>query len=1009
MAQELNVNIVPQSYLPEIRVSQNDNTLRVITVNVVNEDGSPYEIPAGTTATFAGTKPSGLGFTAACAIEDSAVTFAVSDTMSNEAGRFPAEIRFMDGEDRIGTCNVLMRVEPNPHPDDTTDGDREPLVNEITALLQQITEQADRVEEYSGKVLNMTVTAHASDEATVTKTEGEVVNLDFGLPRGPQGPQGIPGEDGEDGVTPEFSIGTVETLAPGERATATITGTDEDPVLNLGIPQGPKGDKGDTGEVSMEDFEKIAVTDEASGSGIVTFPDGANLPAKSLKLTLTPKQDATPWIGTDHDTTPYLNRAMPTQSNDYNRESGVIVGGTVAWNQLAKFTNTTINGITLTANTDGSITLQGTATANATFIFNSQKYPNHVLLYRGCKNGSASTYGIGNSISGVIQTTSDRVYKTASTGTIYNYVTVSSGTDLTTPVTFTPQFFDLTAMLGSTIADYIYSLEQATAGSGIAWLRSYGFLKDDYIPYSQPTLMSVQATAHKTYDSGGNVIGNYALDSNLTLRGIPKLDASNNLYYDGDTYASDGGVTRDFVEVDLANATASTTYTGDVNKTVSITLDPQFPQNYSDYAFISEKYVYRGHVNSASAVNNPDTREIGLYAYHNSQVSDRFRVYIVLPKADSISGKLVYRKATPTTETAQPYTNPQVVDDGGTEEYVTANSVPVGHDSTYSLVCPISGYDEVSATRTGKNLFDKDNYNVLNGYINNGVIVGSYDRSVVRLECEPNTTYTISRKAVATNERFGFGWTEEQPAIGVAVNNVTSIAIQTTVGATITRTLTTGATAKYLAIWMGWENRTAEAETMQIELGSTATAYEPYQGQTYTATLPETVYGGTVDLVSGDVIDTMPDSLWSLKNRTWGKDNSGFYTQINAVKRPPSYGNGGMMCNIYPTLENGLLFNALPDMSCALYNEGPNTNVGMNWFYIRDDRFTTTAELKAYIDGLDEIYFAAESATPQTYQLTPQEIRTLLGTNNVWGDGSNTYIKYIADTRLFILKVLANA
>ena len=183
----------------------------------------------------------------------------------------------------------------------------------------------------------------------------------------------------------------------------------------------------------------------------------------------------------------------------------------------------------------------------------------------------------------------------------------------------------------------------------------------------------------------------YELDSGLTLRGIPKLDASNNLYYDGDTYASDGGVTRDFVEVDLANATASTTYTGDVNKTVSITLDPQFPQNYSDYAFIPEKYVYRGHVNSASAVNNPDTREIGLYAYHNSQVSDRFRVYIVLPKADSISGKLVYRKATPTTETAQPYTNPQTVSDWGTEEYVDAAvqegdrdvAVPVGHVTDY--------------------------------------------------------------------------------------------------------------------------------------------------------------------------------------------------------------------------------------------------------------------------------------------------------------------------------------
>ena len=38
----------------------------------------------------------------------------------------------------------------------------------------------------------------------------------------------------------------------------------------------------------------------------------------------------------------------------------------------------------------------------------------------------------------------------------------------------------------------------------------------------------------------------YPLDSSLTLRGIPKLDASNNLYYDGDEYNADGTVNRRF-------------------------------------------------------------------------------------------------------------------------------------------------------------------------------------------------------------------------------------------------------------------------------------------------------------------------------------------------------------------------------------------------------------------------------------------------------------------------------
>lgn len=44
--------------------------------------------------------------------------------------------------------------------------------------------------------------------------------------------------DGATGATPQMSIGTVETLTPGSNATASLTGTAEAPVLNLGLPQG---------------------------------------------------------------------------------------------------------------------------------------------------------------------------------------------------------------------------------------------------------------------------------------------------------------------------------------------------------------------------------------------------------------------------------------------------------------------------------------------------------------------------------------------------------------------------------------------------------------------------------------------------------------------------------------------------------------------------------------------------------------------------------------------------
>ena len=54
----------------------------------------------------------------------------------------------------------------------------------------------------------------------------------------------IPALKGKDGVTPNLTIGTVETLNAGTSATATITGDKENPVLNLGIPKGADGSPG---------------------------------------------------------------------------------------------------------------------------------------------------------------------------------------------------------------------------------------------------------------------------------------------------------------------------------------------------------------------------------------------------------------------------------------------------------------------------------------------------------------------------------------------------------------------------------------------------------------------------------------------------------------------------------------------------------------------------------------------------------------------------------------------
>ena len=52
---------------------------------------------------------------------------------------------------------------------------------------------------------------------------------------------------GENGAVPDIQIGTVTTLPAGSDATASIGGTAENPLLNLGIPQGADGQGGSSG------------------------------------------------------------------------------------------------------------------------------------------------------------------------------------------------------------------------------------------------------------------------------------------------------------------------------------------------------------------------------------------------------------------------------------------------------------------------------------------------------------------------------------------------------------------------------------------------------------------------------------------------------------------------------------------------------------------------------------------------------------------------------------------
>ena len=122
----------------------------------------------------------------------------------------------------------------------------------------------DALEEFTTPTASATSLAPEA-QATAAYSSG---HFTFGIPRGAQGATG---------ATPDFEIGTVETLEPDQPATATITGTPENPVLNLGIPKGEKGEGGGGGGAveSVNGKTGVVVLTAADvGAGTYSKPSG---------------------------------------------------------------------------------------------------------------------------------------------------------------------------------------------------------------------------------------------------------------------------------------------------------------------------------------------------------------------------------------------------------------------------------------------------------------------------------------------------------------------------------------------------------------------------------------------------------------------------------------------------------------------------------------------------------------------------------------------------------------
>ena len=285
----------------------------------------------------------------------------------------------------------------------------------------------------------------------------------------------------------------------------------------------------------------------------------------------------------------------------------------------------------------------------------------------------------------------------------------------------------------------------------------------------------------------------------------------------------------------------------------------------------------------------------------------------------------------------------------------------------YSNICPISGHTSAVVTRTGKNLLDKS------------ILTTSSTWQIVPLNI-PSGVYTMStdKPTSDTSKLFLYfrltGSSTLSSANAVYLNH------------SVTLTIPDGSSAEVVFRCSEGTDKFSNYN-YQLELSSTATAYEVPSIQTVTIDLNGTRYGGTLNVLTGEMtVD------FAIKTLTWGTSTG---TVLGKTAR-----------KIYSlSSTTGII-----DMSRkaeALCDLAPFNASSWDGDFVHFDiggvsAYQAFVWLPVGTDSSQNINILYPLATPVTVQLTPAQLSTLLGTNNIWADTGDTAVTYRADTKRYI-------
>ena len=316
----------------------------------------------------------------------------------------------------------------------------------------------------------------------------------------------------------------------------------------------------------------------------------------------------------------------------------------------------------------------------------------------------------------------------------------------------------------------------------------------------------------------------------------------------------------------------------------------------------------------------------------------------------------------------------------------------------YSNICPISGHTEANVTVaddiTNKSFFD----GLMNGTY--GVVdLGSLDWTNITGNLF-GTTSVSNVKYTSVNTQIGNA-TASKYILHAGSGMSGSDAVNCLAIDTNKISVNTGSQSVTPTGYLIYELATPTTPT--VTPSEINELYEEFgiNGQTYNIQFrngdnPLTVYGGTLDVVSGELtVDRVSVDLgtlgWSYNSPTqvfW----SGYLSNIKL--------GGKLVSSQYKQSDSARI---------ELLNDGEMWN--KNYAYsptnivIKDTRYTSASDFETAMNGVQLVY---ELAIPQTYQLTPTQVKSLLGSNNVWCDtGEIIDCEYKRDATAIINSLIA--